>query len=113
MNFNSKETYLAARKQWANNYNALSADIRSTRGAYTEACRAASKHKYDWKAGQDEEKRAANRAYCDAYGVVENVRGELAKLRKQANEALTERQDAKEEAHRQWLAAKEARSPAS
>ena len=106
MNFNSKETYLAARKEWANAYNALSQQIREKRHAYTEACKVASKHRYDWAAGGDPDKRAANQAYCEAYGVVENERGDLKKLRKAANEALDIRQAAKKEAHRQWAASR-------
>ena len=108
MNFNSKETYLAARKQWANDYNALSAQIRERRAAYVAACKAASKHAFDWKAGTNPDKRAANTAAINAYRAVEDERGELKALRKQANDALTELQLAKGEAHRQWLASKAA-----
>jgi len=102
MDFNSRDTYLAARAQWKADYNQLSADIRVARREFNEAQRALSKHKYDWKAGYNSE---TNKPYLEAEKLVDKARGQRYRLRQQANEALQELSSAKEEARRQWEAA--------
>lgn len=78
MNFNSKETYLAATAQWIADYDKLASDIRLARSTYKEAQR-----KSDWYLNE-------LRAY--------------EALKSKANEQLSIRHGMKEEAARQWQA---------
>jgi hypothetical protein len=84
-NFNSRDTYLAQVALWKTTYAEHSQRIRDTRRTFREAQSAYSK-------GQGSD------------SAVGQLRWELDALRDQARGLLYERQEAKEEAARQWQA---------
>jgi len=100
LNFNTKDTYIAARKEWTAAYMDLSTDIRKARAGFIEAQRAASKSSFDPQTGTPEERKE----HFAKWYAVDDGRRMRADLRTKANDMLSNLQAAKEEAHRQWLA---------
>jgi hypothetical protein len=98
MNFNSKQTYLAAVAAWKTQYSETIAAIRKVKIDFKNAQRAFSKVDFApiWK-GTEEQRTA----YRKAYNPMEDLRSEHRRLVKQATDLLTERQLGREEAGRQ------------
>lgn len=98
MNFNSRETYLAAVAIWKTSYSETITAIRKVKVDFKTAQRAFSKVDVAkiWK-GSDEQRKA----YYGAYSPMERLRSEHSRLVKQATDLLTERQLGREEAGRQ------------
>jgi hypothetical protein len=91
-NFNSKETYLAARAEWKANYARISSDVRAARRAYNEAQQVFSKTSI-----------INNRAgFWAAAKAVNDARDARAALRREASDQMTALFVMKEEAARQW-----------
>lgn len=103
-NFNSKETYLAARAEWKANYARLTQEARDARAEFREAARAFSKTgSYDWNAGYKSE---TNAAYLKAEREMWAVHSKRAGIRAEANRALHELSQMKAQAAAQWEAAR-------
>lgn len=90
--FNSKETYLAARAAWKANYAQLTLDIRAARAAYNKAQSEASKVPMYNNHGP----------YWAAQKLIDTTRDARQALRREANNAIAELVEMKEEAARQW-----------
>jgi hypothetical protein len=91
MNFTDRDTYLQARAEWKLNYARISHEIRLTRGSFKASNRVLSK--------------ITDLTSSELYPAVKTVnsdRRDLYKLRDEANLALIELCNAKEEAARQW-----------
>jgi hypothetical protein len=92
-NFNSKETYLAARAEWKENYARITKEAREQRAEFNAAMSDFGK-KYSknmrWSEVRDEYKR------------LETARSARAGLRYEATQALADLAEMKEEAARQW-----------
>lgn len=91
--FNTKETYLAARSEWRVEYIELSAEIRVARQNFNKS--------------QQEFAKSVNKnaiAKSTTWIAVEKARTARGDLRDRANELLSELSAAKKEAYRQWLA---------
>jgi len=94
--FADRETYLIAAKAWKENYAELTIEARKLRKAYNDAQSAFSKTPlYN-----------NSTAYWAAYKIMEHAREARATLRREANEALADRFEMKEEARKQWDLAK-------
>lgn len=96
MNFNSRQTYVAAVAAWKVQYAELIQQIRQTKIDFKEAQREFSKQKYgspDWYA---------------VLRKVEGLRSQKASMKYQATDLIQERVAGKEEAHRQYLEEKAA-----
>jgi hypothetical protein len=97
MNFNSKQTYLAAVADWKLRYADTITGIRKVKLDFKAAQREFSKVDCDiWRAAEDKRK-----AYYAAYSPMEELRAEHRSLVKEATDLLTERQLGREEAGRQ------------
>lgn len=98
MNFNSKETYLAAVADWKLRYADTIAGIRKVKIDFKNSQRAFSKVDFTpiWKATEEQKT-----AYRKAYGPMEDLRSEHCSLVKEANDLLVERALGREEAGRQ------------
>jgi len=98
MNFNSRETYLAAVADWKLRYADTIEGIRKVKIDFKNAQRAFSKVDFVpiWK-GSDEQRKA----YYAAYRPMEDLRSEHRSLVKEATDLLTERALGREEAGRQ------------
>lgn len=105
--FDSRDTYLAARAAWATHYNELSASIRKTRADRIQAFQGMER---SWatieslkKSGQavDPAIGKERHAFFMAWSKAD---GDLIRLRRQASEELENLHAAKEEANRQWRA---------
>jgi hypothetical protein len=97
MNFNSKQTYLAAAADWKLRYADTIAGIRKVKLDFKAAQRAFSKtgtYSYNWT----QEQRTA---YYAAYSPMEELRAEHRSLVKEATDLLVERAEGREEAGRQ------------
>jgi hypothetical protein len=97
MNFNSKQTYLAAVAIWKLRYADTITGIRKVKLDFKAAQREFSKvgtFLYSWTA----EERTA---YYKVYNAMEDLRSEHRSLVKEATDLLTERQLGREEAGRQ------------
>ena len=99
-NFNSRETYLDARKAWKENYARLTIESREARSAYHDAQRELAKAPYDYRLNYNE--NTANR--IAAKNVFEAMKARW-DIRGQANAALADLGLMKAEAAKQWQAA--------
>jgi len=90
-NFNSKETYLAARAEWKENYARLTQQAREQRIEFNVAMSEFSK-----------EYNKTGKWPRDEYKRLEAARSARAAIRHEANQALAELVEMKEEAARQW-----------
>lgn len=94
--FNSKETYLAARAEWKANYAHLTEQARKLRAEYNESQSLFAKTpSYN-----------NHTAYWAAYKEVQKIRDERDTLRREANTALADLFNMKQEAAAQWEAAR-------
>lgn len=91
MNFNSKETYLAARAEWKADYAKLSQDIRDARRSFNKAA------SLFGKTPATEVKE-----YWEAVRALQTARVTRSNLTYEANKMLDELAKAKVEAARQW-----------
>lgn len=98
MNFNSKETYLAAVADWKLRYADTITGIRKVKIDFKTAQREFSKVDFApvWK-GSDEQRKA----YYAAYKPMEDLRSEHRRFVKQATDLLVERSEGRAEAGRQ------------
>jgi hypothetical protein len=97
MNFNSKETYLAAVALWKLQYFDTIAGIRKVKLDFKNAQREFSKHgtyEYNW----DSQRRAD---YHGAYNKMENLRSDHRSLVQEATDLIVERHLGRQEAGRQ------------
>jgi len=94
-NFNSKETYLAARAEWKANYNRLTEESRKLRQEFKDAASLFGKTSY-----------RDHTAYWANYRAAEALREQRDALRREANVALADLFAMKEEAAAQWEAAR-------
>jgi hypothetical protein len=102
MNFNSKQTYLAAVADWKLRYADTITGIRKIKLDFKAAQRAFSKVDCDiWRAAEEKRK-----AYYAAYSPMKDLRSEHRSLVKEATDLLVERQLGREEAARQMEAAR-------
>ena len=90
-NFNSKETYLAARAEWKANYARITKDIRVARAAYNKAQSDAAKVPMYNNHGP----------YWAAQKLIDTTRDARQALRREANNSIAELVEMKEEAARQ------------
>lgn len=105
--FDSRDTYLAARAAWSANYKNLSANIRKTRADRIKAFQGMEKC---W--ATIDRLKAAGRPVDPAIGKERHAfymewskaDRDLTELRRQANEELDSLHAAKQEANRQWQA---------
>lgn len=91
-NFSDKTTYLAARAEWKAEYKELSQQIREARKAYHDAQRAYTK--------------ATPTENYAAYRALNTARNNREALRYEASQKISELFAMKEEASRQWEAAR-------
>lgn len=98
MNFNSKETYLAAVANWKLQYAEVITKIRKNKNDFKNAAREFSKVDFYpvWK-GSDEQRKA----YYDAHVVMENFRSHHHALVLEVTSLIVERAEGREEAGRQ------------
>lgn len=98
MNFNSKQTYLAAVADWKLRYADMIMAIREIKLDFKNAQRSFSKVDFVpiWKAAEEQRKM-----YYKAYTLMEDMRSEHRRLVKQATDLLTERSEGRQEASRQ------------
>ena len=94
-NFNTKETYLAARAEWKANYARLSNEARAARKEFTEAASLFGKTSY-----------RDHTAYWANYHAMEALRGKRDDIRRETNAALAQLISMREEAAAQWEAAR-------
>ena len=106
--FNSHETYKTFRAKWKATYQANITEARKLKLEFKDAARAVSKLELT----MDRDRWGYLQPSSEWYSLlvkVENLRNARARVRTAANELLSELQAAKEEAHRQWLEAQEAK----
>lgn len=94
-NFNTKETYLAARAEWKANYARLTTEARATRREFIEAASLFNKTSY-----------RDHTAYWANYRAMEALRGKRDDIRREANTALADLFAMRQEAAAQWEAAR-------
>lgn len=98
-NFNSKETYLAARAEWKANYARLTTQAREARKEFNEAARVFSKSgRYMYGHAHD------NTAFLAAEKALYAARSTRNSIRVEANNELADLAEMKIEACRQWKA---------
>lgn len=98
-NFNSKETYLAARAEWKANYARLTLDARKYRAEVNEAQRNEDSTRSSFYKTNSPE---SSKAYRDAMSATYHARSSRSNTRYEANEALAHLVVMKQEASRQW-----------
>ena len=102
-NFNSKETYLAARTECKANQARLTLEARAARVTFNEAARGFSKvGLFHWPSTPAKD-------YTEAYKIMAEARSRRAAIRCDANDALEELKAMKVEATSQWAEARVAR----
>jgi hypothetical protein len=105
MNFTDRETYLAARAAWKANYKRISQEIRDARDVHRNSARTATPFwQTFFSSGCPKDKQEEYRAVTKAES---ESRRNLFKLRREANDAMTELADAKVKANEQWLRQRE------
>lgn len=94
-NFNTKETYLAARAEWKANYARLTNEARMARKEFNDAASLFGKTSYRDHA-----------AYWANYRAMEALRGKRDDIRRETNDALADLFAMRKEAAAQWEAAR-------
>ena len=98
IDFTTRETYIAWRKEWVKQYLEVSQQIRDARADFRGKQPALSRlGAYDWQS-------LTRHEWNDAHKEVSKAHGILLSLREKANELLTIRALSKVEANKQWLA---------
>lgn len=105
MNFDSKETYLAGRKEWTANYNHLASEVRRLRDEYKGAQRQFAKTYMPWPIYRQSSDEAKTANYKDLVAL-QNALWAYGRSQLACTEAIEELHEAKKEAAAQWLAAR-------
>lgn len=107
--FNSRETYKTYRAEWKADYLKVVEKTRQLKAEFKDAARAVSKLELTM-ARDAWGGLKPNSEWYSALAKLDNLRNQRFAIRNEANELLTELQHAKQEAHRQWLEAKQAKT---